>query len=488
MNSANSVLVVFAVLAAILFGGCSEDLFNQKHPLKGAEETVTEPTTDDAGGGTDTDVECTKNVDCDDGIVGTVDTCVNAKCVHKDIVCPAGQELDELGVCVPEACVLPPISNQDMCLEYSCNELGEVITKERSCDDGNPDTADSCSSDRGCDHVSDCRHDDDPTTDVVFDQETRSCQQVPRCDETISEYRGTVCDVFECDRDADCNNGPANPCVEYFCEDRFCQSTAKVCNDNNSRTTDACNPDTGLCEFAPIGCEEPPDNNPCTVDTCENGIRRYLAKDCGEQSVCNPNTINGECEALECINDSQCNRSDNACNRGTCSFGGTCVYDRVTCDENELCDSETGICHELVIDCSDRCQSDRDWHRWCEGQLCRQDHRVVCGDNTFLVYDEVTDTYQCNAAMSPAGGCDEGARTCLSFEQENGQEPVRHVVCQSGNWVTLETCGEADTDFCNPARGCVHGDQQKDDHSQEVEEEEEVLCTDLEVQQETCFP
>jgi hypothetical protein len=64
-----------------------------------------------------------------------------------------------------------------------------------------------------------------------------------------------------------------------------------VCDDGDPCTTDTCV--NGVCVFTPIVCD---DGDPCTVDTCVNGVCVHTPMDCDDNDPCTLDTcVNGTC-------------------------------------------------------------------------------------------------------------------------------------------------------------------------------------------------
>jgi cysteine-rich repeat protein len=160
-------------------------------------------------------------------------------------------------------------------------------------------------------------------------------------------------DVSTCQNNADCDDG--NACTDDVCDPGNpnanaggCVYSTTSCNDNNACTDDSCHPaigcvhtpNTGPCTdglFCTVGehCSggacvgamprNCADNNPCTVDTCDEG---------GDQCVNDPLPLEGtSCnDGLFCSHPDTCQGGVCTGPARDCSDGFSCTMD--TCDEN----------------------------------------------------------------------------------------------------------------------------------------------------------
>jgi hypothetical protein len=153
---------------------------------------------------------------CDDGNPCTVDSCDGATGRCRFVPAPDGTACDDGDFC----------TTPDRCVTGRC-----VAGPPRDCSDGNSCTIDFCS------------------------RFQRACIHLPR-------PPGALCDDGDrCTLNDRCQPGAV------------CRGTARNCNDNNSCTTDRCDPATGACVNTPgpdgALCD---DANPCTgSDRCTMG-------------------------------------------------------------------------------------------------------------------------------------------------------------------------------------------------------------------------
>lgn len=125
-------------------------------------------------------------------------------------------------------------------------------------------------------------------------------------------------------------------CISYYCENNTCKQK--------------------------LNCEKYKDNNKCLIlkdcneknKTCEYEYKKCQSGLCFE-SYCNPET--GECEIID--NSSNC-ETDNLCLTYKCDEYKGCVYNNISCDDNDLCTidyCENGTCFNIPkCESSDYCQ------------------------------------------------------------------------------------------------------------------------------------
>lgn len=163
-------------------------------------------------------------------------------------------------------------NDNSACTLTDACQAGNCTGIQLDCDDGNPCTQDYCDG-VGCGHYTSCSGaDNEACTSDACDPQTGQCLFTPL-------PNGTLCfDSDPCTANGMCNMG-------------ICQGTPVTCNDGNSCTDDSCmfgcqnvsRPDgsqcndgiactqfdqctAGECYGQPINC---PDGDPCTIDSCE---------------------------------------------------------------------------------------------------------------------------------------------------------------------------------------------------------------------------
>lgn len=227
---------------------------------------------------------------CDDGSVCTSDeTCKEGKCVGSQSKCEDG------GPCKTTNCDAKTgdcswgsktgaCDDGDFCTTGTVCGAGSCGGgSETECDDKNVCTTDSCDSKAGsCAYV--------PVADATKCDDGDSCTSgdackggecagggAPVCDD------GNVCTVDKCDpASGKCSFGPnkapcdaGDPCTYGdTCSNGKCVTgKSPVCYDGSACTTDACDPKTGACKFAPTKDGGPcKDGLECTInESCKAG-------------------------------------------------------------------------------------------------------------------------------------------------------------------------------------------------------------------------
>jgi Dictyostelium (slime mold) repeat len=164
----------------------------------------------------------------------------------------------------------------------------------------------------------------------------------------VDEVRATGTD------DADCLSVPPSP----FCNLPVSSATTNatpvaplVCGDNNSCTTDTCDPATG-CVFTPLTCG---DNNACTTDSCDPALGCVNTPiSCNDNNSC----TNDSCDpATGCVNAPISCGDNNACTTDTCDPALGCVNTAIDCNDNNACTTDTcdpgSGCGNAPITCND---------------------------------------------------------------------------------------------------------------------------------------
>lgn len=133
------------------------------------EDTSTDIVTEEEGGkGGD---GCLVDLDCEDYDPSTVDTCIDAVCVHPGIDCTTDEECEdgipytqdfcgEDGKCSEywlecwwsQDCNDGVACTKDVCVAGECDNS----PKEDACDDADPCTLDFCDPEKGCDYTDVC--------------------------------------------------------------------------------------------------------------------------------------------------------------------------------------------------------------------------------------------------------------------------------------------------------------------------------------------
>jgi|GEM_PF-1653199 len=390
---------------------------------------------------------CTSNADC-----ATNDPCEIGVCdvqtglcstIPSPNCCPAGESCDDGDAC----------TTGDTC-DASGSCVGAPIpgccTSNDDCDDFNLCTTDSCQGGQ-CSHVVDpfcCDSDDDCddsnpcTLDSCFTFAGFGvCQYQP--------LPGDVC----CSSDNDC---PAGPCEIASCEQFQCVIEVDP-----------------ACQCGgPLGCD---DGNPCTFDTCVDGLCQNILlpdccssdQDCVDGDVCTKefcDIATGQCivevDPTCCLDDAFCD-DGNPCTDDVCGDNGQCLFPPVVCpDDGDLCTLETCNAQFGCISvpnpscCIDGAQCD-------DGNPCTFDTCGANGECQFqaipgccLSDGECNDNNACTADLCGPGN------QCINLPQPNCC--TINADCDDGNPCTANAC-VGGTCESTPLPDCCQQDSDCDD-------------------------
>jgi hypothetical protein len=299
-------------------------------------------------------------LDCDDGNACTTDACNPLSgCTHTPIPgcvpCSVPADCADGNPCTTDACSAGSCSNTPVANGTGCDN-GTVCDGAETCqagactagstldcDDGNACTTDTCDAVGGCGHTAipgcvpctvdaTCGDGDPCTADFCS---TGTCQHTTHPNGT-SCADGTVCNGAET-----CQAGTCTP------------GTPLVCNDGNACTTDSCDP-SGGCQAVALadgtGCA---DGTVCNgAETCQSGVCTPGAPlTCADGNPC----TNDACNALTgcqfpagtdgtpCADGTVCNGAE-TCSGGSCTAGTP-----LTCDDSNPCTTD-------ACDAVDGCQ------------------------------------------------------------------------------------------------------------------------------------
>ncbi|NUN12151.1 MAG: lamin tail domain-containing protein [Myxococcales bacterium] len=377
---------------------CISNSCDSQHPDADADGCVADPFAafgqlcDDGDGCTfpdvcDFDGNCTPGfgIDCDDGASCTIDSCDSetGECVYVITECA-----DDGLACTVDYCdPTDPNAQGDGCVHDAfplfgtlCDDGNECTWPDAcdfdgtcvpgfdvECDDGNPDTLDSCDPDTGeCIYTPiDCDDGDVCTLDE-FDPVSMSCTYtVVECDD------GQFCTADSCDAShplADASGCVYDPFANFgvLCDDGnectwpdacdldgTCAPGFDVeCDDGDICTTDFCDPASGGCISQP-STEPCDDGIACTIDdVCSNGTCQGAPSDtvCDDDNVCSLDICDpasGDADALGCIYDtlsmfaSPCDDGDVCSEPDLCDFFGGCEPGfPVVCDDGDVCTND----------------------------------------------------------------------------------------------------------------------------------------------------
>lgn len=364
-------LAVLAALAAIwgcADGGAPEIGRSTLPIIECNAQTVGQPCdTDDSVCTVETCVEQGQGVVCmavgpapdgtaceSDGEPCTVDVCEAGVCGHDPL--PAGTLCDDGMYCT---------------VADVCDEAGVCAGDERSCDDGNGCTLDSCDEmGERCDNVPDvgasCDDDDACTEDTTCDESGACTGTAVTCSD------GNECTVDACDPETGCTfpGDEGAPCSdEAFCStgetcsaDGTCDSVP-TCLDGDPCTADSCDEQGDACVFEPLVGASCDDRNPCTnEDLCTaDGCAGDVVPDgtvCDDAGGC---LVGGVCEDGQCVqavpepDGTLCDDGD-ACTYSDVCVDGGCGGMPIVCYDDDPCtadgcDPVLGCVHEPIEGC-----------------------------------------------------------------------------------------------------------------------------------------
>ena len=377
---------------------------------------------------------------CDDKNACTIDTCdANSACVHENSTsnCDDGNACTSGDACAVSLCVGATADCDDLngCTVDSCDKIsgcvhakiadsgcadGDACTAndkcvsgvctagaQLGCDDANVCTADSCKSDIGCVH--------DPLPGTCDDG--NACTSGDSCDNTLCVSGPNA---VTCTDDTICTDDSCNP--EKGCV--FADNDGALCDDGQAcSANDACL--HGACLGSTANCA---DSNPCTDDTCKDGVgcvHLANAVTCDDASAC---TLSDVCTSTVCTGIAPDCDDKNPCTTDGCDLATGCTYttlDSVPCEDGNLCTSGdtcvSGVCKNSPTNCDDN-------------NVCTADS---CEAGSGCVHTHVTGDCSDGNACTDKDACDQGK--CVSGAATN---------CEDNEICT--------TDSCNTETGCVH--------------------------------
>ncbi len=313
---------------------------------------------------------------CDDGNKSTVDSRVDGTCVHKPIQCNTGWVLNELGECARSMTACEPVDDSDACTIDSCDPTTGAAVHNAKCESGDANINSTCEASTGnC--IIRCVSDDDPCTIERFNDAGSCISEEIACGAGLRCNAGT-CEVAPCADNAACSDG--NGCTRDVCNAGTCEHTpfSGSCDDGDAATTDVCQPSEGgeanevTCQNIeqnpeqPADCQQVDDNNPCTVDVCQDGAPAHLAVSCDDQddgTSDSCNSQNGQCvHSAICPAGQAFDMNSHQC--VPAQVDAECVNDEVACRQFEASNN-------LVLA---RCQDGV----WVQTQVCGALNTAIC--------------------------------------------------------------------------------------------------------------
>ncbi len=363
-----------------------------------------------------------------------------------------------------------------------------LCTGTADCDDQNPCTIDSCSTEGVCAHdtkctgnqpfccdglcgaccaAADCADGVDCTDDVCFagfctnPPNDASCGPDAYCGPSGCMPRE------ECQADTECDDGDActaDTCTNGFCDHPLCPNGGTCC------------PGTG-CGACCIDAQcSTADDDPCLVNVCNDGVCGTMPL-CADTELCCPNTDRSSATCGSCCTAKDCPDDGVDCTQPVCT-GGHCSTQVVpgVCAGNATCDPLRGCVSggecKSAADCpppASACESVHCQGNQCEyggvscegegkccpnlvnsgGPLCRE-----CCDNR----ECDTGTLCCQADGACHACC---ADSDCPPPKPGGGLPIIGATCQVPVCLSDHTCGVASA--CQPGQVCCNGTCQSSD-------------------------
>ena len=455
------------------------------------------------------DEDCTQFDDAD--LCNGSLQCSDSECVldlDSVVVCPESEELCQVTSCKPSTgeCITAdvkdgaPCDDQDACTKGDTCSNGECVFAPVDCDDDNPCTVETCSTEDGCQYeaLSDqACEDGNPCTEndmceagqCIPGANSCDCQTTEDCAESDD---GNLCNgvmvcldntcVLDEESVVVCDTSADTECQKNLCDpqtgdcDLVVLPDGTVCDDGLTCTDgDVCG--DGECGGDIYDCD---DDNPCTDDICveeEDGcVNVPNTAACSDDNACTDNDL---CKAGKCSGESISCENDNPCTSDACDTEQGCTYAPVTnaCDDGNACTDDDvcadGICAGASITCDDNqmCTDDS-----CDPDTGCQfyDNELACEDGDVCTINDV-----CSGGLCKSGAvssCDDG-QTCTtdSCDPVDGclHVPLDGSSCDDGNPCTTgDVCNQGicngegsldcdddnscSNDSCQPDVGCVN--------------------------------
>lgn len=253
---------------------------------------------------------------CDDGVSCTTDTCeVDVGCRHA----PMAERCDDGNPCTVDVCQFGLGCAHD-------------ASDSSTCDDGDVCTDDHCDPTLGCRHLLNTAPCDDANTCTTGDRcaegqcyggEPVGCNDNNPCTDDACQHESGCTHTpndGECEDGSLCTND--DRCAEGLCG----PGSLVNCDDDNSCTTDSCDPE--------IGCthDKHPEGTPCSDgnlciigDRCTDGncVAGSTIMSCDDSNVCTDDSCIPELGCLQAPNQLPCSDGD-VCTIDDSCEGGAC--------------------------------------------------------------------------------------------------------------------------------------------------------------------
>lgn len=434
--------------------------------------------------------DCSDANQCDDNNDCTIDTCSeiigcrhevdtsNPICCKKDSDCSDGNACNGIEQCVNNTCQAgenKSCNDGNICTQDSCSQstgqcvhtsIDSCCSSNADCSDGQVCTNDICNITTGqCSNnlMSDCCQSDTDCTDGN-NCTTDSCNKLTgQC--TNATIAGCCLSHSDCN-DADiCTTDSCNvqtgQCSNITIGD--CCKSDSDCSDGNVCTQDVCNQATGECANNSVaGCcqsdTECADNNACTVDTCDKSTGQ-----CTNQKTADCCLTDAECSDGNACTQDICNLQNNKCEsksvadccltNSDCSDGNACTTDQCDLSTHTCVNQEIANCCLADEQCKDSnvCTTDACVNHSCQygsvADCCQSDSD--CNDNNVCTTDKCNQaTGECtNAANTLA--CNDGNDCTLGDTCQQG-------ICQGKSNLNCDDQDICTDDQCIPGKGCIN--------------------------------
>ena len=470
-------------------------------------------TTGGDGGGTATDggttTACKADADCGKASACATLTCTNGACVtgsaadgsacddgnlctDKDTcktgACAAGaaKVCDDKNLCTDDSCDSKTGSCANAVTTAACDDGNACTAGEackagkceggvaKDCDDKNACTADACDPAKGgclnsaqagkCDDSSACTSDDLCDNGKCGGKANVLCDDGNTCTvDTCNAADGTC--AFKVSLSAPCNDGNICTDKDACANNGKCVGSAKVCDDSNPCTDDACDAKAGCTNKAnAAGCD---DGNFCTdKDACKDGkCTAGAAKVCDDSNPCTDDSCDGKV-AGGCVfanNVAPCSAGDlcqaAACKDAKCqpTSGPKNCNDKNECT-TDSCDPKTGCVNVAVAD-GGACGASVDAcvkAAACKTGKCEPGANLSCDDGNACTNNTCDPKAGCAFAPNTIP-CDDG--NACTVGDKCGVVAGQGAKCTAGSSLDLKTCDDSNgctNDSCDPKIGCAH--------------------------------
>jgi hypothetical protein len=419
------------------------------------------------------DASCQADKQCDDGNGCTLDKCDKKTGVCTNVAVGGTVKCNDGNAC----------TISDKCSGGAC-----VGISKSSCADGNPCTSDGCDAATGkCAYKA--------TAKGASCSDLDSCSTGDACDGAgkcvgAAKDDGAYCSEYEvCYTTRHCQKGKcvgkATPRVAgYGCSDNetcnglekcdgagACKNVgpAKICNDNNSCTVDACVKNYG-CRYDKLkdntSCD---DGNVCTAnDACTQGkcagtgLKDNTACDDGDACSLKDVCVGLKCGGIsaqdgkKCTDGKPCTLGD-ACKLGKCTAKTTMsCNDGETCTA-DACDAKTGGCvytkRYTGYSCTDgdSCSTES-----CKDGKCTATGKKADGATCFET-EVCKATRKCLGGKCTGSGADLNDGTiCTDNNNCTTGDKCAKGKCEPGAVVKCDDKSSCTADACKPGAGCQH--------------------------------